>query len=70
MAITEEEVRQRLREAIERAGSQQAYAAQIGVSNSYLSDVVNGRRLPGESILRPLGLTKAYAERNRGGPEA
>lgn len=33
-----------------------ALAAEFGVSKAYISDVYNGRRDPGPSILTPLGL--------------
>jgi hypothetical protein len=48
----------RLRDAIQAAGSQQAFARSIGISPTYLSDVLNARREPGDAILRALGLRK------------
>jgi DNA-binding transcriptional regulator YdaS (Cro superfamily) len=48
----------RLQAACKAAGGQQAWAARHGLSASYVSDVLNGRRDPGESILRALGLAK------------
>ncbi len=47
-----------LRTGCEAAGGQQAWAERHGISASYVSDVLNGRRDPGESILRALGLAK------------
>jgi DNA-binding transcriptional regulator YdaS (Cro superfamily) len=47
-----------LRAACKAAGGQQAWAERHGLSASYVSDVLNGRRDPGESILRALGLAK------------
>ncbi len=48
----------RLRAAVKQAGDQQTYARQIGISPAYLSDVLNARREPGDSILSALGLRK------------
>lgn len=47
-----------LRQACKAAGSQQAWAAQNGVSPAYVSDVLNARREPGDSILAALGLRR------------
>lgn len=57
-----------MRRRIRAAGSQKAWAQAIGVSEAYLSDVLNGRRDPGESILGPLGLRKEvrYVKVSRG----
>lgn len=54
--LTEQEVLDRLRAVVAAAGSQKAYADRIGVSQSYLSDVLIGNRAPGEKILTALGL--------------
>lgn len=54
--LTQPDVVARLREATLLAGSQRAWARAHGVSAAYVSDVLSGRRDPGESILRPLGL--------------
>lgn len=48
----------RLRAACRAAGGQQAWAQQNGVSPAYVSDVLNARRDPGDSILTALGLRK------------
>ena len=47
-----------IRAACRAAGSQSAWAASIGVSPQYLSDVLNCRRDPGGAILRALGLRR------------
>ena len=39
-------------------GSQKALAAQLEISPQYLGDVLSGKREPGESILKALGLQK------------
>lgn len=47
-----------LRDAVRKAGSQVAFATQAGVSPAYVSDVLNARRDPGDSILKAVGLKK------------
>lgn len=42
---------------VEERGTQRAVAKYLGVSEIYLSDVLRGKRNPGESILAKLGLT-------------
>lgn len=56
--LTEEGVRTRLRAACKQCGSQQFWARAHGVSDSYVSDVLTGRREPGDAILRGLGLVR------------
>ncbi len=53
-----------LRQRCREAGGQRAWAAANGVSEQYVSDVLNARREPGETMLRALGLRKVvrYAE--------
>lgn len=48
-----------LRRDCAKLGGQAAWAAAHGVSPAYVSDVLNGRREPGESILRALRLERA-----------
>ena len=40
-------------------GNQSEWAAKHEISAAYVSDVLNGRRLPGDKITRALGLEKA-----------
>ena len=54
--MTADDVRAKLRANID--GSQASSAKAHGVSPAYLSDVLNGRREPGEAILSALGLTR------------
>jgi len=56
--LTALDVFARLRKACSAAGGQSAWAAQNRVSPQYVSDVINGRTDPGESILRALGLAR------------
>ena len=45
-----------LRKAVDKAGSQRDWARANNVSDSYLSDVLTGRRKAGPRILRALRL--------------
>jgi hypothetical protein len=62
MKLTVEAIRKRLRLACKEAGSQKLWARANGVSESYVSDVLLGRRMPGKKILAPLGFEKGEAE--------
>lgn len=64
-AATEDEVREMLQDAVIKAGSQQAFAEKAGISQQYLSDLIKGRRTPGDAVLKALGLRKTiYYEWN------
>ena len=52
----------KLRALVKRAGSQRALAAEMGITQAYLSDVLNGHRHPGPAILKFLGLTRTYTK--------
>ena len=54
-----------LRREVKAAGSQKALAERLGVSNTYLCDVLAGRRDPGDKILVPLGVEKVVTYRRR-----
>lgn len=43
---------------IKRFGTQKAFALEIGVSESYICDILNYRREPGEKVLQPLGFER------------
>lgn len=45
-----------LRAAVDKAGTQTAFAKKHGVSISYVNDVLQGRRAAGAKILKALGL--------------
>ena len=48
----------RLSRMIEHAGGQRALARSLGVSPSYLHDVIRGRREPAGKLLAALGLKR------------
>lgn len=43
--------------------SQKALAAELGITPSYLCDVLQGRREPGPQVLRALGLERVISYR-------
>lgn len=47
-----------LRKGVKRAGNQTAYAQQLGVSPSYLNDLLHERRTLSPRILKQLGLVR------------
>lgn len=57
------DVCRRLTAACKKAGGQKAWAEQHSVSPAYVSDVVNSRREPGQSILDALGLVRVVRYR-------
>lgn len=66
--MTEEEVREDLRLALQVWKSQRQYAASIGVSEQYIADILKGRRSPGPAVLSALGLKKIVTyEREKDG---
>jgi transcriptional regulator with XRE-family HTH domain len=56
--MTREEVVALLQRRVDRAGSQNAVAKEIGVTAAYIGDVLRGKRDPGPSILSVLGLRR------------
>jgi len=54
-----------IRSEAAKRGTQKALADHLGVSDAYLSDVLNGRKDPGESILEPLGLERVVTYRRK-----
>ncbi|WP_156633965.1 transcriptional regulator [Methylobacterium sp. Leaf113] len=56
--LSTEDVLAQLREACAAAGGNARWARRHGVSDVYVGDVLHGRRGPGESILRALGLRR------------
>ena len=61
--MTRDQVVKRIRDLVNKAGSQRLIAQRFGVSDAYLGDVLKGQRKPGPKILKQLGLerdTEAY----------
>lgn len=65
--LNEQELIAKLRDVVTRTGSQKDYAQQHGLSEQYLSDVLRGRREPGQKILDALGVERVvgYREKQR-----
>ena len=62
--MTTDDVRQLLRTKIAEAGTAANWARSAGVSSAYVSDVLNGGREPGSSILDALGLERVVTYRS------
>ena len=53
--LTADKIREKLRAAVKKAGSQKNWADANGVSAQYVCDCLKGRRDIGEGIAKPLG---------------
>jgi hypothetical protein len=58
--FNDNEVRQLLRGAVQRAGTQVAFAKRHGLDRTHLNQVLKGRSRISTSVLKCLGLCKAY----------
>jgi hypothetical protein len=67
--IVQRRLRQILRDRGDRWGTKIELASEIGVSGPFLTQVMNGRKLPGPKILAYLGLEARQAYRTRRTPE-
>ena len=56
--IEESEVRKMVRRACKEHGSLRAFAAHLGVSAAFVSDIARGNREASGKVLQYLGLTK------------
>ncbi|MFC0410993.1 hypothetical protein [Roseomonas elaeocarpi] len=48
----------RIGKAVEAAGSQRAYADSLGVSSSFVSQVLNGKKPPTDAMLTSIGVKR------------
>ncbi len=64
LVFDDDDVVQLLRTAIEREGSQIAFAKHHGINRTYLNMVLSGKRPVGDGIAETLGLHKVYAVRS------
>lgn len=60
-----DDVRQSLRRACDALGGQSRWAKLHDLSSAYVSDVLSGRREPGETILSALGWQRVVFYRKR-----
>ena len=58
--FNDSEVRQLLRAAVERAGTQVAFAKRHGVDRTHLNQVLKGKGRVSGSLLKCLGLRRSY----------
>lgn len=65
--LDEQDIRDRLRGAIDRAGSQRTFAEQHKMALQYVNDVLRGRRRPGQKILDALGVERVCFYREKEG---
>ena len=56
--LSKAHVLEMLRRKARTAGSQKALAEALGVTPAFLSDVLHGKREPGPTMLRALGLRR------------
>jgi len=61
--MTREQLIRMIRRQIRDVGSQAQWAADHGISGAYLNDVLQGRRDPGEKMLRPMRLERVVTYR-------
>jgi len=54
--LDDNDVVERLRLSVKRAGGQSAFARQTGIDRTHLNHVLNGKRLPSWSIIDALNL--------------
>lgn len=59
---TQQQVIEMLRRQIALRRTQKAMAAELGISQAYLSDILRGRRAPGQAVLALLRLEERYVQ--------
>ena len=60
LVFDDDDVVRLLRTAIEREGSQIAFAKHYGINRTHLNMVLTGKRPVGDAVAEALGLHKAY----------
>lgn len=58
MVQTKNPVIEELQVRVEKAGSQKAAADELGIHPSYMTDLLQGKRNPGEELLEKLGFAR------------
>jgi DNA-binding phage protein len=61
LIFNDDEVVHLLRAAVERAGTQGAFARRHGLERTYLNQILNGKKRPTSAVLNAIGLRKVYA---------
>jgi hypothetical protein len=65
MAMTSDQLRQRLERECRKAGGQTAWAYEHGLSVAYVSDVLRKQREPSSTIARALGYQRQMIFRKK-----
>lgn len=63
--LTEQEVRDRLRRAVNEAGGLRRFAEQHGLTAPYISDVLRGKRALADRILATIGIVRETVYREK-----
>jgi DNA-binding transcriptional regulator YdaS (Cro superfamily) len=63
MAMSIDDVRAKLKALCAEAGSEKAWAEAHGLSQPYVNDTIRGKREPGASLLKAMGLEKVVQYR-------
>ena len=64
LIFDDHEVIQLLRAAIERVGSQDAFARRHGIDRTHLNQILSGKKSVNTAVMRALRLRKVYAPKN------
>lgn len=64
--MPEQNPREWLRQRVVALGTQRAVAAELGVSDVYVSDLLRGRRPFSEAMLRRMGLKRVVVPATKG----
>ena len=62
LTFDHDEVVQLLKAAVEREGSQVAYAKRHRLDRAYLNQIMNGKKHASDAFLKALGLRNVYAK--------
>jgi hypothetical protein len=61
--LTEQEVMERLKDAVTEAGGQRAFAEKHGLTPGYVNDVLHGKRAFADRILATIGIERQVTYR-------
>lgn len=65
--MTENDAVNKIREEVMREGTQARFAERAELPQSYISDVLNGKRRPSDKLLRAVGLARVLVALDGGG---
>jgi len=64
--MTRDELVKLLQQEVQRKGTQAALAKELGITAAYLGDVLNGKRMPGPTLLNALGFRRVITYEKAG----